>query len=128
MSLISMFTKSDVYSAGMPNDRETVRFLPNEPLRDSLRQATSMSLPLPVHQRLTLLAELAADVAPSRAEIISMLIADASLDADQLEHLILRYRKKTIGDVLPQSSGGSRGGDGEVIQIMTPRRGRPPKR
>ncbi len=110
----------------MADERETLRFLPSEPLKGSRRQATSMSLPLPVHERLTLLAKLAADVAASRAEIVSMLISDASLDADQLEASILKYRKRTIGEVLPHSQSGS--GGGEVIQIMTPRRGRPSKR
>jgi hypothetical protein len=87
-----------------------------------------MSLPLPIHERLSLLADLAADVAPSRAEIISMLIANADLDAGQLERSIMSYRKNKIGDVLPQSASDGREGDGAVIQIMTPRRGRPPKR
>lgn len=60
-----------------------------------------MSLPLAVHHRLELLAEAAADVEATRAEIIGMLIATATLDPSQLEQAILRYRKMTVGDVVP---------------------------
>lgn len=84
-----------------------------------------MSLPLAVHQRLTLLADAAEYVAPSRAELVGMLIANANLDADELESSLLAYRRKTIGDVLPASTGSRDSEGAEVIQIAAPRPGRP---
>jgi len=110
----------------MANERESIRFLPNQPLRDAQRQATSMSLPLPVLGRLALIADLAADVSATRAEIVGMLIANADLEVEQLEREIVDYRKKTVGAVLPPV--GDHEIDGNVIQMAAPRRGRPPKR
>ena len=60
-----------------------------------------MSLPLAVHHRLDLLAELATDVGATRAEIVAMLICDAPMDVDALERATLAYRKLTVGDVIP---------------------------
>jgi hypothetical protein len=72
-------------------------------LRDSPRQATSMSLPLALSYRLDAISELLGAVKPSRAEIIGMLIASAKLDADELEHTYIAYRKLRISEVLPES-------------------------
>lgn len=113
----------------MAEPSETVRLSPAERLRDSEFQATSMSLPLAVHQRLTLLATAAEDVAPTRAEIVGMLIAKAELDADELESSLMAYRRKTVRDVLPSPTQGQGRGDREtdVVQIAKPRPGRPRK-
>lgn len=63
-----------------------------------------MTLPLAVHHRLDLLTEAAEDVEATRAEIIGMLIARAELDPEELELAILRYRKLTVGDVVPDEA------------------------
>jgi hypothetical protein len=110
----------------MPKNSPTITLARDERLRDSRRQATSMSLPLAVHHRLDLLADLAVDVNASRAEIIAMLISEADLDVPTLERLVLAYRKKTVGDVVP-----ARAGDGEaenVISLAPRQPGRPPVR
>lgn len=60
-----------------------------------------MSLPLAVHHRLDLLADLATDVDATRAEVVATLICDAPMDADALEKAVLAYRKLTVGDVVP---------------------------
>jgi hypothetical protein len=110
---------------------ETVFLSPSERLRESKRQATSMSLPLAVHHRLELLARSAADVEATRAEIIGVLIASAGLDAEGLEQAVLQYRKLTVGDVLPdepapRSDPAERPVTGEnVISIARPTPGRP---
>jgi hypothetical protein len=72
-----------------------------------------MTLPQAIHRRLDLLAELAADVNASRAEIIAMLISEADLDGASLERRVIAYRKKTVGDVLPTADGLS---DAEVAE------------
>ena len=74
----------------------------DEALRESERPATSMSLPLAVHHRLDLLAEGASYADATRAEIVGMLICDASLDVEELERAVLRYRKLKVGDVIPE--------------------------
>ncbi|HET9152542.1 MAG TPA: hypothetical protein VFN85_00330 [Solirubrobacterales bacterium] len=82
--------------------RDRIVELPlNQRLRESRRQVTSMSLPLAIHHRLDRLATLADDVEATRAEIVGMLIAESSLEADKLETAMLRYRKLKVGDVLP---------------------------
>lgn len=58
-----------------------------------------MTLPLAVHRKLELLADLAQDVGASRADVIGTLIAEAELGED-LEARILAYRKLRVGDVL----------------------------
>lgn len=85
----------------MSKKPQTVVLSRGERLRESKRQATSMSLPLAVHHRLELLTEGASDVEATRAEIIGMLIATSPLNSEQLERAILRYRKMTVGDVVP---------------------------
>jgi hypothetical protein len=75
---------------------------------------------------LDLLAGLAVDVNASRAEIVARLISEADLDAATLERLVLAYRKKTVGDVLPATSGD---GNAENVISLAPRKpGRPPVR
>lgn len=113
----------------MAEPSETVRLSPAERLRDSALQATSMSLPLAVHQRLTLLVTAAEDVAPTRAEIVGMLIAKAELDPDELESSLMAYRRKTVRDVLPspRQSDGRGSQETDVVQITKPRPGRPRK-
>lgn len=76
-----------------------------------------MSLPLAVHHRLDRLAALAKDVNASRYEIVGMLIADAALDALELEHRILAYRKMAVADVVEEPVG-----DGENV-VKFERRG-----
>lgn len=61
-----------------------------------------MSLPFAVHHRLDLLAEAAKAAGATRAEIIGMLISGASLEPEELESAVLRYRKFKVGDVLPE--------------------------
>lgn len=101
----------------------------DERVRDSRRRATSLMLPLAVHHRLDLLAELAADVNASRAELIAMLISEADLDGPTLERLVLAYRKKTVGDVVPPQAGASGEEQAENVVELQPRPvGRPPAR
>jgi hypothetical protein len=55
-----------------------------------------------------------------------MLISEADLDGPTLERLVLAYRKKTVGDVVP-----ARAGDGEaenVISLAPRQPGRPSAR
>jgi hypothetical protein len=95
-------------------------------LRDSISQATSMSMPLAVHHRLERLARAAADVNASRAEIIAMLICEAPLDdPEELERRILAYRRMTVGDVI-SSDGQDDSSDTVIVPIARP--GRPRKR
>lgn len=85
----------------MTRKREQILLRRDERLRDSVRQGTSMNLPLAVHHRLDLLTEAAEDVEPTRAELIGMLIAFAELEPERLEREVLRYRKLRVGDVVP---------------------------
>ena len=109
-----------LYLPCMAGQRPIVRLQLEERLKQSERQATSMSLPVAIHHRLDLLAEAAEDVAATRAEIVGMLIANASLDAEGLENSILRYRKLTVGDVIPDEGDGH-----NVISIRRRGPGRP---
>lgn len=83
----------------MSKKSKTVELNLDERLRDSRPQATSMNLPLPVHRKLELLADLATDIGASRADVIGTLIAEADLD-ESLEGRILAYKKLTVRDVL----------------------------
>jgi len=107
----------------MTENSTTVQLSLDSLLRDSKKQATSMSLPFAVHYKLDALAELAAAAHATRAEIIGMLIAQAELDSAQLEDGILRYRKKTVGDVLSLSA--SEDADSNVIELPVRQPGRP---
>lgn len=111
------------YSEPMTKKRKTVELNLNERLRDSRTQATSMTLPLAVHHKLELLAELAKDINASRADVIGALIAEADLD-DALEARILAYRKLTVRDVLKPDELDRELGD-NVISIETRGPGRP---
>jgi hypothetical protein len=109
--------------------REVVVLSSGERLRESKRQPTSMSLPLAVHHRLDLLAESGADVGATRADIVGMLIAQAALDPELVERAILRYRKLTVGDVIPDEPTTGReaheaGTEDNVISIERPGPGR----
>ena len=101
----------------------------DELLRESRRQATSMSLPVAVHHRLDVITRAAGPMNPSRAEIIGMLIAEAEVDADSLERRILDYRKKRVGDVLPevQPAETTRSDDDNVRELPVRSAGRPRK-
>ena len=85
-----------------------------------------MSLPLAVHHRLDVLAELAVAVSATRGEIIGMLISEADLNAAQLEQCIVAYRKKTVGDVVPPRLGEAHRGDDNVVRLPIRQPGRPP--
>ncbi len=61
-----------------------------------------MSLPMAVHHRLDVLADLAEDAGASRAEIVGMLVAEADLDPDALADAIVAYRRKRVGDIVPE--------------------------
>jgi hypothetical protein len=116
----------------MGKEQEVVLLSREERLRDSKRQATSMSLPLAVHHRLDLLAEAAEDAGATRAEIVGMLIAGVPLDTDELEQSVLRYRKLKVGDVIPEKQP-ELGEPGEpeadnVISIARRGPGRPTRR
>jgi hypothetical protein len=83
-----------------------------------------MSLPIAVQHRLDRLAECAKDIDATRAEIIGMLIANATLDIEELELAILRYRKLKVADVLPGDEVGEKG---NVVSIRPRGPGRPSK-
>jgi hypothetical protein len=78
---------------------------------------TSVSLPIPVHQRLDELVQAAATANSTRAEVIAMLIATAKLDPDELVRRLLDYRVLTVGDVLGASEH-----DNVVVGIHGPGR------
>ena len=104
----------------MARRQEIINLSRAERLRDSVRQATSMSLPVAIQHRLDRLAESAKDVDATRAEIIGLLIANASLGED-LELEVLRYRKLRVGDVIPlDEKAGS-----NVISLKRRTPGRP---
>lgn len=108
----------------MPKKKKSVELLLDEKLRDSERQATSISLPLAIHYRLDLLAELADDTAASRAEIVGMLIAEAELDQEVIERQVMRYRKLKVRDALPPQAAGVQPLD-NVVSITKRGPGRP---
>lgn len=88
-----------------------------------------MSLPVAISHRLDVLVEAAEDVNTTRAEIIGLLIAEADLDPEELERRILRYRKMTVGDVIPNLSEKlvetQALGEGNLIAFERRRPGRP---
>jgi hypothetical protein len=110
----------------MSREHSTVTLHLDELLRDSKRQATSMSLPLAVHHRLDVLAELAVAASATRGEIIGMLISEADLDTTQLEQCVVAYRKKTVGEVVPPKPGNAQEGDDNVVRLPVRHPGRPP--
>jgi len=103
----------------------------DEPLRSSRKQAAGFSLPLAVHYRLERLAAAAWAVQPSQAELIGMLIAEASVDETQLEQAVIAYRRMTVGDVVDSLEQPAEGVPEEatedtiVIALRGP--GRPPR-
>jgi hypothetical protein len=100
----------------------TIQLSLDELLRDSKRQATSMSLPFAVHHRLDVLAGHAAAVKATRAEIIGMLIAEADLDAGRLERDIVAYRKRKVRDVVVTKPADAHS---NVIELPVRQPGRP---
>lgn len=110
----------------MASSTHTITLRLDERLRESKRQATSMSLPFAVHHRLDLIAGLAADVNASRAEIIGMFIAEAELDAQKLEERVLAYRKMLVADVVPHApQEASERSGGNVVELPVRPVGRP---
>src|ERR1700727_2820200 len=101
----------------MARGREAARLTLTERLRDSQRQATSMSLPAAVHHRLDRLAALAEDVSATRSELVGMLIAGAELDAPGLEERILAYRKMTVGAVVRWPNEAETVDDADIIEL-----------
>jgi hypothetical protein len=91
----------------MGKRRRKIDLTLDERLRDSERRPTSMSLPLALHHRLDVMAGQADDVSATRAELVGMLLAEASLDPEELEMAILKYRKLKVRDVLPEEETGS---------------------
>jgi hypothetical protein len=114
----------------MKKKPETVTLTLDELLRDSKRQATSMSLPLAVHHRLDVLAERGAPAGATRADIIGMLIAQADLDQDSVVDGLVAYRKMTVREVVPEASrqpaAGDTGDGANVIELPVRHPGRPP--
>jgi hypothetical protein len=111
----------------MDSSPNTITLRRDERLRDSKRQATSMSLPLAIHHRLDLLADASADVNANRAELIAMLIAESDLNPDDVEKRVLAYRKMSVGDVVPDEKPELiRPKDaGNVVKLPVRRPGRP---
>lgn len=85
-----------------------------------------------MHYRLERLAASARAVRPSQAELIGMLIAEASLDKTRLEQAVIAYRRMTVGDVVDSLEQPAEGAPEEatedtiVIALRGP--GRPPGR
>ncbi|HEY5816335.1 MAG TPA: hypothetical protein VIS95_08340 [Solirubrobacterales bacterium] len=85
-----------------------------------------MTLPLAIHHRLDLLAQATEDVGASRAEIVGMLIANAELDAERLEPLIIDYRKMRVRNVVPSTPAVADEQAGtNVVTLQRRRPGRP---
>lgn len=110
----------------MASKKETVKLSLGERIRETVPQATSVSLPLPVHRRLGYLTERGMDVSATQAEIIGMLISKASLEPDWVEREVLDYRKMTVGEVLSGTPEGTGGAD--VIELARSGPGRPSRR
>lgn len=85
-----------------------------------------MSLPMAISYKLDALAELAKAASATRAEVISMLIDQASEEVEDLERGILAYRKKSVRDVLPAS--GQPADDRNVVELPLRTAGRPSRR
>src|ERR1051325_2082646 len=81
--------------------KRTIELRLGQRLEESGKSTTSVSLPHAVHHRLDVLAERTYSVRATRQVIVGMLIAEASLDGAELVDRILRYREKTVGDVVP---------------------------
>lgn len=110
----------------MPKENEIIELIPDQRIRETKAPATSVQLPLAVHRRLDVLAQLADNVAASRKEIIGMLIADADLDRETLQGKIVAYRGKTNAQVIPDVlEEPSTGGDGKLLRFEKRGRGRP---
>jgi hypothetical protein len=116
----------------MSKKQETVTLTLDELLRDSKRQATSMSLPLAVHHRLDILAERGVPAGATRADIIGMLIAQADLSADLVIDGLVAYRQMTVRQVVPDAPRQAVEGDAvegaDVIVLPVRHAGRPPNR
>jgi hypothetical protein len=115
----------------MPKRVDIVNLARDQQLRESPRQATSMSLPLAVHHRLDRLAEMAEAVGATRGEIIGMLIAGTDPEAEYMERQILAYRKMLVGDVVPpqrDDEDSEVGSDSNIVSIAMRRPGRPARR
>ncbi len=107
----------------MARKRPTIELRAGDRLRDSEHRGTSMELPAAIHHRLDLLAEAADSTNATRAEVVAMLIGEAEIDTDALELAILRYRKKLVGEVVPERGEG----DENVISFERRGPGRPKK-
>jgi hypothetical protein len=107
----------------MSNRRPPLSVSSDDLVENAPRQSTSMSLPLPVVNRLDLIAERARKARPTRAEIIAALIAAAPLDADELVRLMMDYRDKTVGEVLASEAAGT--DEAKVVTLLPRAPGRP---
>lgn len=108
----------------MPKKRKQVELFLDEKLRDSEKRPTSMSMPLALHHRLDVMADLADGASATRAELVGMLIAEAELESEKLERGILRYRKLKVRDVLPEEETNAQS-TGNVISFAKRGPGRP---
>jgi hypothetical protein len=88
---------------------------------DCPSRGTSMNLPIAVLQRLDALATAARRQRVSRNELLAALIADADIDAAELERLVMRYRGKYISEVLPDTEDVKQ----DSVVVPLPKRGRP---
>src|SRR4051812_27866858 len=92
----------------MPEERKPSKprktVLPaGRPASEAERSTTSMALPLPVHHRLDEMVQLARGARTNRAEMIAALISGTELEPDELETLVLNYRKLSVGEVMGTS-------------------------
>jgi hypothetical protein len=103
----------------MPN-RAQVTLRVADPIGDCPTHGTSMNLPIAVLRRLDQMGLAARRVRASRNELLAAFVATTNLDAATLEELIDRYRRMSIGDVLPDEP--TKAGD-VVVPLRKP--GRP---
>lgn len=85
---------------------------------ESPTQMTSVALPLPVYRRLQELMEAAKPAKPTRADLLSQLIATA--DPAGLAKRVMDYRELTVAELFDVEEG-----DDVVVPIRRP--GRPSK-
>lgn len=112
----------------MPKRPKTVSVTLGDRLHDAPRQATSMSLPVPVHHRLDVIAERLQTVGATRADIVGMLLTEVDVDDDErLVQQWVEYKRMRVRDALPPRPAERAAGDDNVVELPRRSPGRPRK-
>lgn len=103
----------------------------DERLRDSPQFQTTLALPAAILHRLEELSSLAVATRATQSDLIGMLVAQADMNPDELEHHILEYRKKKVGDIFNPDAGTSQADvdlDLNIVKVPLRPPGRPSRR